>query len=426
MTGITRSAAARIIAGHFHSSAVHVGGTYDTYTVEDNTGRKWKVVSDASIKCQSRGERTASRLYAVEMVTPICKYEDIETIQQLVRELRRGGARVNDSCGIHIHVDASRHDPKTLRNIVNIMASKEDLLYKALNVQIDRECYCQKADLRFLEDVNLKHPKSMAEFETLWYNGDSRRNVHYDYSRYHALNLHSVFSKGTVEFRMFNSTLHAGEVKSYIQLCLAISHQALVQQRAMRARTHSENEKYTFRTWLLRLGLIGDEFKTARQHLLKNLEGNIAWKDPAQAERLLGQIIVIGTYIKRRNNLIFVGVQRGSISVQELRLCLNESAENLCLYGAECSALIKGDGQLSIEQATAAYALFEAVVEAELESLRSLLVSIEVGEELHMNLCISGEAPLRHLKDPFPALEWEEDEDGLQYVMLRVEKSGGK
>lgn len=133
--------------------------------------------------------------------------------------------------------------------------------------------------------MNLKHPKSMAEFETLWYNGDSRRNVHYDYSRYHALNLHSVFSKGTVEFRMFNSTLHAGEVKSYIQLCLAISHQALVQQRAMRTRTHSENEKYTFRTWLLRLGLIGDEFKTARQHLLKNLEGNIAWKDPAQAER---------------------------------------------------------------------------------------------------------------------------------------------
>ena len=170
------------------------------------------------------------------------------------------------------------------------------------------------------------------------------------------------------------------------------------------------------------------EAQTARQiaMLQERLTELKKTDDPAQAERLLGQIIVIGTYIKRRNNLIFVGVQRGSISVQELRLCLNESAENLCLYGAECSALIKGDGQLSIEQATAADALFEAVVEAELESLRSLLVSIEVGEELHMNLCISGEAPLRHLKDPFPALEWEEDEDGLQYVMLRVEKSGGK
>ena len=201
MTGITRSAAAKIIAEHFGTSAVHVGGTYDTYTVEDDTGRKWKVVSDASIQCQSRGERTASRLYAVEVVSPICKYEDIETIQQLVRELRRGGARVNDSCGIHIHVDASRHDPKTLRNIVNIMASKEDLLYKALRVQIDREYYCQKADLRFLEDVNLKRPKSMSEFETLWYNGSSRRGIHYDSTRYHALNLHSVFSKGTIEFR---------------------------------------------------------------------------------------------------------------------------------------------------------------------------------------------------------------------------------
>ena len=202
MTGITRSAAAKIIAEHFGTSAVHVGGTYDTYTVEDDTGRKWKVVSDASIQCQSRGERTASRLYAVEVVSPICKYEDIETIQELVRELRRGGAKVNDSCGIHIHVDASRHDPKTLRNIVNIMASKEDLLYKALRVQIDREYYCQKADLRFLEDVNLKRPKSMSEFETLWYNGSSRRGIHYDSTRYHALNLHSVFSKGTIEFRI--------------------------------------------------------------------------------------------------------------------------------------------------------------------------------------------------------------------------------
>lgn len=53
----------------------------------------------------------------------------------------------------------------------------------------------------------------------------------------------------------------------------------------MRNKTHSSNEKYTFRTWLLRLGMIGDEFKTARTHLLKNLEGNIAWKDPSQAER---------------------------------------------------------------------------------------------------------------------------------------------
>ena len=285
MTGLTRAAAAKIIADHFGTQATHVGGSYDTYTAADPQGRRWKVVSDASILCQARGNRTATRSYQVEVVSPICKYEDIETVQEIVRKLRASGAKVNDTCGIHVHVDASRHTPQTLRNIVNIMASKEDLLYKALKVNIDREYYCQKADLRFLDDVNLKRPKTMEELERLWYNGSSRRDIHYDQTRYHALNLHSVFSKGTIEFRMFNSTLHAGEVKSYIQLCLAISHQTLTQQRAMRTKTHSDNEKYTFRTWLLRLGLIGDEFKTARQHLLKNLEGNIAWKDPAQAQR---------------------------------------------------------------------------------------------------------------------------------------------
>lgn len=285
MTGITRATAAKTIAGLLSTQATHVGGAYDAYTVEDSQGRKWKVVSDASIRCEARGGREATRNYSVEVVSPICKYDDIEQVQEIVRALRHAGAKVNDSCGIHVHVDAARHTPQTLRNIVNIMASKEDLLYKTLRVQIDRQYYCQKADLRFLDEVNNRRPKSMQELERLWYNGSSRRDIHYDSSRYHALNLHSVFSKGTIEFRMFNSTLHAGEVKSYIQLCLAISHQALIQQRAMRTKTQSDNEKYTFRTWLLRLGLIGDEFKTARQHLLKNLEGNIAWRDPAQAVR---------------------------------------------------------------------------------------------------------------------------------------------
>lgn len=284
MTGLTRASAARIIAGHFGTLATHVGGGYDTYTIRDNRNRQWKLVSDASIRCRNRSNRSASRDYSVEFVSPICQYEDIETIQELVRKLRAGGARVNDSCGIHVHVDASSHTPQTLRNIVNIMASKEDLLYKTLQVQVNREQYCQKADTRFLDELNHKRPRTMDEVEDMWYNGRGGRYNHYDNSRYHALNLHSVFSKGTIEFRMFNSTLHAGEVKSYIQLCLAISHQALVQRGASRIKTQPENEKYTFRTWLLRLGLIGDEFKTARQHLLKNLEGNIAWRDPAQAE----------------------------------------------------------------------------------------------------------------------------------------------
>lgn len=293
MTGITRAAAARVIAGYFHTTALHAGGTYDTYTVRDGQDRQWKLVRDTSIHCENRSGNPAGSTYSVEMVSPICVYEDIGAVQELIRKLREAGARVNDSCGIHVHVDASVHTAATLRNIVNIMAAKEDLLYKALQVNVSRENYCKKADTRFLDDVNRQRPRSMQELERLWYNGPSGRSDHYDSTRYHALNLHSVFSKGTIEFRLFNSTLHAGKIKAYIQLCLAISHQALEQKRAQPIRTHSSNEKYTFRTWLLRLGMIGDEFKTARLHLLKHLEGNIAWRDPAQAqaqkERLAAQ-----------------------------------------------------------------------------------------------------------------------------------------
>ena len=60
---------------------------------------------------------------------------------------------------------------------------------------------------RFLEELNRRRPTSMAAVEEIWYNGRSRRGQHYDQSRYHCLNLHSVFQKGTVEFRLFNGTL---------------------------------------------------------------------------------------------------------------------------------------------------------------------------------------------------------------------------
>lgn len=287
MTGLTRKRASEIIALHFNSRSVREGGWYDVYTVKDDQGRKWKVVRDGSIRPLIGSQGIISSEYKVEMVSPICRYDDIEDIQKIVRKLRKDGhAKVNSSCGIHIHIDASPHDARSLRNITNIMYSKEDLIYKALKVNVTREHrYCKKVDQSFIDKLNRMKPKDISRVEEIWYDGDiSRKLEHYDDSRYHALNLHSVFDKGTIEFRLFNGTLHAGEIKSYIQFCLAVSHQALTQKKASRIKTHSTNEKYTFRTWLLRLGLIGNEFKTARTHLLKNLDGCIAWKDPAQAE----------------------------------------------------------------------------------------------------------------------------------------------
>ena len=169
------------------------------------------------------------------------------------------------------------------------------------------------------------------------------------------------------------------------------------------------------------------EAQTARQiAMLRDLLAELQkTEEPDRARRLLGQVIIIGTYIKRRNNLIFVGEQRGAISVQELLLCLNESSENISVYGADCKTIIKGEGQLTVEQATQVYDLFEAVVETELESLRALLISIEVGKWVEVALCVSATEPLCGLRARFPGLEWEQDEDGLQYVTQKLERSRG-
>ena len=169
------------------------------------------------------------------------------------------------------------------------------------------------------------------------------------------------------------------------------------------------------------------EAQTARQiAMLRDLLAELQkTEDPDRARHLLGQVIIIGTYIKRRSNLIFVGVQCGAISAQELRLCLNESSENISVYGADCKAIVKGEGQLTVEQATQVYDLFEAVVETELESLRALLISIEVGKWVEVALCVSAAEPLCGLRARFPGLEWEQDEDGLQYVTRKLERSRG-
>ena len=286
LTGITRQRASEVAAAYLGGQNDYIGTHYQTYSASDRQGRLWKFTRDASIKPEKKNGRRYVRAdddYKTEMVSPICTYEDIPVIQELVRQLRHNGAIANDSCGIHVHIDASSFDARTLRNLCNIMYSKEDILYRALQVNVDREYrYCNKTETWFIDELDRRRPRSLEHLEQIWYGGESRRDSHYDESRYHCLNLHSVFQKGTVEYRLFNGTTHAGKIKAYIQLCLAISAQALNQRCASRIKTQSSNEKYTFRTWLLRMGLIGDEFSTARLHLLEHLEGDIAWRDPAQ------------------------------------------------------------------------------------------------------------------------------------------------
>lgn len=133
-TGLTRSAAAKAVAKVIGGSTEHFGGNYDRYDVYDGRNRLWKIMSDGSIRCTNKNGNPASKFCSVELVTPILEYEDMATLQEVIRSIRRSGGVCNESIEIHIHIDFTSYDVQKLRNLVNIFASKEDMLYRALQV----------------------------------------------------------------------------------------------------------------------------------------------------------------------------------------------------------------------------------------------------------------------------------------------------
>ncbi len=289
MNGITRSRAAKVAAeffgtGRYKDTAARNG--YCTWSAWDADGREWKFQRDVSIAGPDSEK--------CELVTPVLTYADIETLQELVRQLRHAGAKsdAGRGCGVHIHIGAKGHTPQSLRNLANIMAGHEGLIAEALDLDRGRMSrYCRTVDPRFLEQLNKKKPQTMAQLADIWYASHGagyNRSAHYNDSRYHMLNYHATFTKATVEFRLFQfdapadgkrNGLHAGQLKGYIQFCLLLSQMAKEVKSASPKPQQHENPKYAMRTWLLRLGFIGDEFKTAREVLTRRLSGDASFRN---------------------------------------------------------------------------------------------------------------------------------------------------
>lgn len=285
MTGISREKAARLVAGVLGTTPSHPeSNCYHTRTIADQAARKWKIMRDSSIT-PIRNDDTSEPLdeYRVEFVTPPLNYSDIELLQNIIRKLRENGAKAHSSCGIHIHVDGANHTAVSLRRLVNFMTARQDLIYEALQIGDRESSWCHKLNKTLLDAMKKDKYLTKEKAEEIWY---SRANdgycggidhQHYNSTRYHGVNLHSFFTKGTVEFRLFNSTLHAGKIKTYIQFCLAVSAWAITSQEKIVFRSmdgYTPEQKVTIMRNILthRLGLYGDEFKTCRLHLMTPLK----------------------------------------------------------------------------------------------------------------------------------------------------------
>jgi len=91
-------------------------------------------------------------------------------------------------------------------------------------------------------------------------------------------------SEDTISFPWFPFTTDADEVNAYSVFVSKLCEQAKAQKRVQTSMRESDNPKYTFRCFLLRLGMIGDEYKTARKVLTRNLSGNSAFRHGSDKE----------------------------------------------------------------------------------------------------------------------------------------------
>lgn len=287
MTGITREEAAQVIAKYFGTTAEYKGTYYDKYAAKDSKGRSWTVMFDSSITAKKKNQNgrivSSSSEYKSEVVSPILKYEDLDDLQEIVRNLKKAGALVNKSCGIHIHIDGKKHTPQSLRRLVNFVVERQDLIYEALEIGNRGRRWCKKLNADLLDKLKSEKNLTKQMVEEIWYSPcndgyySGINHQHYNETRYHGINLHSYFSKGTVEFRLFNATLHAGKIKAYVQFCLAMSAWAIESKENISFRSvenYTAQQKVTLMRSILtqRLGLRGNEFRTCRLHLMTPLK----------------------------------------------------------------------------------------------------------------------------------------------------------
>lgn len=242
MTGITRKAVAEILAEQFDTKVVFCLSD-NGYNVPDQNQRLWRILPSDSIKAEKyNGEKVvgANYMYQVKLLSPFLYENEFPMLEKALEQLELRGAIVNDSTKMNLLLDVSciENWEKYLTNLGNLSESKGELFQKALGVS-----FAQVAD--------------------------------------------TGQEKGIISFPYFKSTLHQKELLSDIQFVQIVSSFAENNRTVSQKKSENQNDKFMMRTWLVRAGMVGEEYKFARKMLTKNLEGNSAWQkmmEPTEIE----------------------------------------------------------------------------------------------------------------------------------------------
>lgn len=225
-----------------------------------------------------------------EMVTGIMFYNELECVQTIVRGMRAASCKTRRaSAGVHVHVGAQDLTIGQIRNLCRYVNAWEDHIKAAVNTNRNRRGWARDIKSDFVTALEAKGGDwSRGDLDKAWYDntghGHTGKRAKYHGSRYHGLNLHALFTKGTVEFRYFDGTLHAGRIRAYVELCLAlVARSAAAKQATSKRReladasfgTREERVQKSMGEFFTFCELTARRFKTTRHHLTNNARNRI-------------------------------------------------------------------------------------------------------------------------------------------------------
>ena len=192
-----------------------------------------------------------------------------ESVLETITETMEAGAEAEpvtlaqtatEPINLEIGLPLEGYQGQTLRNLLNIIYSKQPLIKKALDLD---------TDLVSKEVINALDQQPMTTLEHFQKALADKNCPGIDFN----------FDKETITFKLSQGGDDPKKVEAATQLLGLVNLNARRSKQNISAKVKAtDNEKYTFRTWLLRLGMIGDDYKLARRVLLQNLSGNSAFR----------------------------------------------------------------------------------------------------------------------------------------------------